>query len=349
MAAVPTFIRSNGPGFHNSSTIIQDGTSGFDREPKTSLPYGEKLLVPSLRKAIRRTYSSTPKISVPSNLETIPDEEKAAGSSVTQSSKRSASATRSTGRGALAGSVTTRGFVTADKASPQVSPAVTPAVQSSAAANTSTPPLATKTGGRRSPRSPYVAPPPPTSSSTVLEPNAANAPKPLDLFSVPVDTSFQENEDGEEEEEDWEKVVLFMHRLQRLKINKRTGWLHHRVKDPESISDHMYRMAVLAMLCPSTDVDIGKCVQLALIHDLAEAEVGDLTPLDNVPKAEKVEREKQAIEYFVHDLLGDSPAGKRILDLWMEYEERETKESKLVKDLDRFELCLQAIEYERCE
>lgn len=32
-----------------------------------------------------------------------------------------------------------------------------------------------------------------------------------------------------------------------------------------------------------------------------------------------------------------------------EYEARETPESKLVKDLDRLELILQAIEYERCE
>lgn len=32
-----------------------------------------------------------------------------------------------------------------------------------------------------------------------------------------------------------------------------------------------------------------------------------------------------------------------------EYEARETPESKVVKDLDRFELALQAVEYERCE
>lgn len=32
-----------------------------------------------------------------------------------------------------------------------------------------------------------------------------------------------------------------------------------------------------------------------------------------------------------------------------EYEERETPEAKLVKDLDRLELILQAVEYERCE
>ena len=32
--------------------------------------------------------------------------------------------------------------------------------------------------------------------------------------------------------------------------------------------------------------------------------------------------------------------------LWEEYEERKTPESKLVKDLDRFEMVLQAEEYE---
>lgn len=32
-----------------------------------------------------------------------------------------------------------------------------------------------------------------------------------------------------------------------------------------------------------------------------------------------------------------------------EYEARETPESKLVKDLDRLELALQAMEYERCK
>lgn len=58
-------------------------------------------------------------------------------------------------------------------------------------------------------------------------------------------------------------------------------------------------------------------------------------------------REKEAIQYFVHDLLGSSAAGLRIEALWEEYEARQSKESRLVKDLDRFELGLQAIEYER--
>jgi putative hydrolase of HD superfamily len=94
----------------------------------------------------------------------------------------------------------------------------------------------------------------------------------------------------------------------------------------------MYRMALLAMLQPSDSLDIGRCVQLALVHDLAEAEVGDLTPLDGVPGEEKLRREREAMQYLVHDLLGGSRAALRIEALWEEYERRETKEARLVKE-----------------
>lgn len=48
-------------------------------------------------------------------------------------------------------------------------------------------------------------------------------------------------------------------------------------------------------------------------------------------------------------LLGHpSIASLRLKSLWEEYEARETPESKFVKDLDLFELCVQAVEYENC-
>ncbi len=51
----------------------------------------------------------------------------------------------------------------------------------------------------------------------------------------------------------------------------------------------------------------------------------------------------------IYGLLGNSsiPA-LRIKALWEEYEARETPESKFVKDLDLYELCQQAVEYENC-
>ena len=42
-------------------------------------------------------------------------------------------------------------------------------------------------------------------------------------------------------------------------------------------------------------------------------------------------------------------AGSEIMELWKEYSERKTPEAKFVKDLDRFEMILQAFEYEKAE
>ena len=79
-----------------------------------------------------------------------------------------------------------------------------------------------------------------------------------------------------------------MHLIEQLKLQKRTGWVREGVQGPESIADHMYRMAMLSLLSEEDDqLDIAKCVQMAVVHDLAEAVVGDITPLDGVSKADK--------------------------------------------------------------
>jgi len=86
---------------------------------------------------------------------------------------------------------------------------------------------------------------------------------------------------------------------------------------------------------------------MALVHDLAEAHVGDITPSENIPKEEKRRRESKAMHNFVYDMLHGSPAALKMLDLWKEYEEGSSSEAKFVKDLDRFEMASQALEYER--
>lgn len=48
-------------------------------------------------------------------------------------------------------------------------------------------------------------------------------------------------------------------------------------------------------------------------------------------------------------LLGDTPQAREIYDLWQEYEDASTPEALLVKDLDKFEMIVQAAEYEKCE
>ncbi|KZT52986.1 hypothetical protein CALCODRAFT_458536 [Calocera cornea HHB12733] len=140
--------------------------------------------------------------------------------------------------------------------------------------------------------------------------------------------------------------LAFFHIIERLKTQKRTGWIQRKVPEPESISDHMHRMAILALCCEDKSLDVGKCVLLAVVHDLAEAQVGDIAPSEGFSKAEKNRLEAEAIENFVQEMLHESEAGLRIQALWMEYEEARTPEARFVKDLDRMEMALQATEYE---
>ena len=47
----------------------------------------------------------------------------------------------------------------------------------------------------------------------------------------------------------------------------------------------MYRMGIITMLCPpEVDMNRDRCVKMALIHDMAEALVGDITPTDGIAK-----------------------------------------------------------------
>ncbi|KAJ3714889.1 HD domain-containing protein [Lentinula guzmanii] len=141
--------------------------------------------------------------------------------------------------------------------------------------------------------------------------------------------------------------LAFFHILEALKTQKRTGWVNNNISNPESISDHMYRMAILSMCTSDTKLDVAKCVMLSVVHDLAEAQVGDIAPSHGIPKEEKSRLESEAIHTFVHEMLHNSPAAQRIEALWKEYEDRETPEARFVKDLDRFEMATQALEYER--
>ncbi|KAI9509670.1 HD domain-containing protein [Russula earlei] len=121
--------------------------------------------------------------------------------------------------------------------------------------------------------------------------------------------------------------LAFFHILERLKTQKRTGWVDNNVL----ISDHMYRMAVLAMCVSDQSLDIAKCVMMALVHDLAEAQVGDIAPREGIPKAEKSRLEAEAMQNFVREMLHDSPAALRIMSLWKEYEDQSTAEARFVK------------------
>ncbi|XP_034472276.1 uncharacterized protein LOC117780020 [Drosophila innubila] len=140
-------------------------------------------------------------------------------------------------------------------------------------------------------------------------------------------------------------ILQFMELIGNLKHTKRTGWVLRDVNDCESISGHMYRMSMLTFLLDGSEgLNQIRCMELALVHDLAESLVGDITPFCGVSKDEKRAMELKAMEDICKLI---EPRGKRIMELFEEYENAESAESRFVKDLDRLDMVMQAFEYEK--
>lgn len=123
-----------------------------------------------------------------------------------------------------------------------------------------------------------------------------------------------------------------------LKALDRAGWVRAGVAKPESVAAHSWGICWLVLAVPVPGVDPHKALQLAVVHDLAEVRVGDITPHDGIPREEKKKREFKAIQ----DMLKDRP---ELLALWKEYDAQESPEARLVHDLDRLDMALQAIRY----
>lgn len=130
-----------------------------------------------------------------------------------------------------------------------------------------------------------------------------------------------------------------------LKDLRRTGWLLKRVDDPESVADHSWGTALLCLLFARlARVDPGQAVGMALVHDLAEVQVGDIPwRADDsdrtVSVAEKSRLEHEAID----ELLPAS--GSHLRWLWLRYEEGEGEAAMFVRDMNLIDMCLQALHY----
>lgn len=127
------------------------------------------------------------------------------------------------------------------------------------------------------------------------------------------------------------------------------------VENPESVAEHSFRVAALGLVFASeeaasstTTLDVMKTTVMGLMHDVPESVCGDIVPTGAVTAAEKHRLEDEAMRTILEGDLGGAERGTRSLlaSLWGEHEARATKESILVKDLDRFEMCVQAYEYE---
>lgn len=141
-----------------------------------------------------------------------------------------------------------------------------------------------------------------------------------------------------------EKLIYFLQITSKLKTTLRSTQITESRK--ESTADHSWRLALLVILVqPFLDKKINteRALKMAIIHDLAEAVVGDIHILDLLNNNElmnkKFESEFNVFTYFKTHLGGE--IGSEIFSIWEEFEKNESYEAKTLNALDKLEAQLQ--------
>ena len=141
------------------------------------------------------------------------------------------------------------------------------------------------------------------------------------------------------------QIFDFMKILDKVCLVKRATLLSDGT--PETDSSHIFKLAFWIMLVYpylKHQYNYTRLLELALVHDIAEAETGDCPKSVQYAHPEmkqlKKEQELAAMQKY-RDILPPE-IGNRIFDLWQEYEDKQTPEAKLVTALDKVDANLQA-------
>ena len=87
-----------------------------------------------------------------------------------------------------------------------------------------------------------------------------------------------------------------------------------------------------------------KIIKMSLLHDWAESKIGDFMP-DEIEPDKKIALEENAM----NEILGILPHSIKddYSTIWNEYQDMVSSESKLVHEIDKLEMALQAKIYEK--
>jgi putative hydrolase of HD superfamily len=138
-----------------------------------------------------------------------------------------------------------------------------------------------------------------------------------------------------------------------LKRLPRAGWVRHGVPVVESVAEHSFGVAFVALALVDAlsadddldrDLDREKVLIMALLHDLAEVRLTDLprSAIRLIPGQLK----SQAARTAMTELLAPLPAAGNLTALWQEFEDCSSPEGRLVRDADKLEMMIQCLRYE---
>jgi putative hydrolases of HD superfamily len=142
------------------------------------------------------------------------------------------------------------------------------------------------------------------------------------------------------------ELIAITQLLDRLAALPRTGWLLRGVTDVESIAEHSFGVAVVAMMLVDdlrargeVEIDGERVLRMALLHDAAEVFTGD------IPMPAKTKELDEALERAEHAAVARAlPQG--YVNLWREAETGASVEARVVKAADKVQMLVKALTYE---
>jgi putative hydrolase of HD superfamily len=137
-----------------------------------------------------------------------------------------------------------------------------------------------------------------------------------------------------------DRIADFLFEVGMLKKTPRSGWQFLAGAARESVAEHSFRVTMIAFVLSrlhDTPVDANRVVDLALIHDLAEARTGDLNYM-NQKYAHADEARAEA------DLAEGLPFARELEGLLREYRDAATPEAVLAHDADQLEMLTTLVE-----
>ena len=140
-------------------------------------------------------------------------------------------------------------------------------------------------------------------------------------------------------------ISEFFFQIAGLKKLPRSGWkIKLGLDDSESVAEHSYMMSVMSMvLADMKSLNSEKVIKMSILHDWAESKIGDFMP-DEIGYDKKSELENYAMTEILELLPQKIQSDYQ--DMWNEFLVRNTPEARLVHELDKLEMALQAKIYE---
>ena len=131
--------------------------------------------------------------------------------------------------------------------------------------------------------------------------------------------------------ENKKRNIEFLYEMGTIRFIPRI-WRQFLNKDFANLSEHIFRVVWTAIIIAKEEnADINKVIKMALIHDIVESRNSDVHYLSRMYT-------KRNDVAAIKDILKETSIEDEFLELFYEYEERESIEAQIVKDADNLDV-----------